>query len=365
MRAKLIAGLVVAALFLMACSGREDAQSASPTMVRADTATASGTATPTRVPTPVAESIPRWILEEPIEIGPGPDQLDVMLYIEQGCTQCDGPPTAIERVYRDPNGELRREALFETPADSTYMTSTAVAADGTLYATACFGRCAEVGNYLEQGGSTLYTSNDGGTTWIETAYPNESRRIVARLPDGQFIVRVASAGVFEARFEAFPSGERLEPPGAGLYPWATSDLARPVLWENWETGERVYPDGTLLKVPATGADGPGGVPRLVGTQPQDGWLLNWFVREMPSGGHQVLAAFDGRAQPRWKYRGWDEVGAVIPVTWLDDHLAIAWLDYSAPALVDFEGGTVRRIDIGEPLGPFGGRNKPIGIAPRP
>jgi hypothetical protein len=245
------------------------------------------------------------------------------------------------------------------------MTSTAMGVDGRLFATVCFGECAEVGNSIRSGYSALFSSTDNGETWARMDFPGESVNVVSLLVSGQPLLRVAQVDSTEASFEIWPSGELFVPPGPGYWPWATQNRQLPVLWENWTTGARVFPDGTTVDIPAQGAAGPDGLPRLVGVQPPRGWIVNWFVREPGFDGYQRLLGADYAGGVRWQFKVPSAVGAIIPVRWLSETRVIAWMNYEAPALIDLDAGTVREIVIGDPLDEFGGRNKPVGIEPRP
>jgi hypothetical protein len=359
--------LACVVMLLVGCSSGDSGPGATPP----STATSGASATPERTSTIAAtptDDVAPLRMAEPIEVGAGPGQLDVTLYIEQGCTGCDGPPTAIERVYRDASGVLRREQLFTKPDGAHYMTTTAVAPDGRLFATACFGDCAEVGSFLREGSSAFFVSIDGGEAWTRSDYPAESLRIATLLPSGQPVVRVAPAGATEtdARFEMWPLSDSIQIPGPKFWPFGTLDRFHPLVWENWETGERLFQDGSAVEIPVQGGNGADGMPRFAGVQPPGGWVVNWFERQRDSEPltQRILASTYAGAV-RWEYRVPGEIGAIIPTGWLDETHAIVWMNYNAPAIVDFDAGSIREIIIGDPLDQFGGRNKPIGIAPKP
>jgi hypothetical protein len=294
--------------------------------------------------------------------------LDLELYIEQGCTGCDGPPTALERVSRAGSGELRREILFTQPKGSKYMTSTAVAPDGTLYATACFGECAEVGGFVSDGYTIVYTSKDAGATWSESLRSPAARRIWGRtaLPDSQVLLwRNEGETIDNLEFAKYPSGEMLVPPLKGLFPVVTANPAGAVLWQGPQGGPLYRADGSTVGVPNIAVTGAGAyVPRAWGAQPADRLLMEWadwradrlifHLASVASG--TVLAEFHSTASV-----GYVEVGA-----WLDGHCGLGNIDYSTPALIDFAAGEVRPIEIYDPLAPpdrFPGRNKIIGWRP--
>lgn len=77
-----------ACAILAACSGGGP-KAAPPTATSRPAETA--VATVTAPPAPIPERGTPWTLGAPLQLGSGPGQLDLELYIEQGCTGCDGP----------------------------------------------------------------------------------------------------------------------------------------------------------------------------------------------------------------------------------------------------------------------------------
>lgn len=356
-----------ACALLAACSGGGP-KTASPTATSRPVETVIATVTAT--PTPIPERGTPWSLGAPLQLGSASGQLDLELYIEQGCTGCDGPPTALERVSRAPDGELRREILFKQPPGSKYMTSTAVAPDGTLYATACFGDCAEVGGFVSDGYTIVYTSNDGGATWSESPRSPAARKIWLHgvLPDSQVLLWVnVGETIDNLVFVKYPSGEPLISPQKGLFPVVTANPASAVLWQGPQGGPLYREDGSTVAVPAVAVTGAGAyVPRAWGAQPGDRLLMEWGDSRSGRLVFHLASVASGAALA--EFRSTESVGYVEAGAWFDDHRALGDINYSTPALIDFATGEVRPIEIYGPLSnedAYRGRNKIIGWrAPR-
>lgn len=308
----------------------------------------------------------RWTLGEPIELGPDPGQLNLELFIEQGCTGCDGPPVALERVSRDAPGGLKREILFQTPEGSRYMTSTAVGGDGTLYTTACFGDCAEGGSFIREGYSIIYSSTDGGTTWAESQPSTSARRFTGpALPDGELILLMRAPHkegdpISPLAFSLYPSGAVVLAPFPDAYPVATTDPSEPILWQ-WRDDPQVYrSDGSVLALPQMGGTTSNETPRLRGGRPGGTLIFEWTSRAGDQ--HEQHLGLVRNGVLEQELIAGRDVGAVIVQAWLDDHRALARLNYSKSALVDFDTGEVRPIILYDPVPTdlFIARNKVIG-----
>lgn len=91
----------------------------------------------------------------------------------------------VERVYRDPSGQLRRESLFDPSKYGTGANITGIEADegGVLFLTLCLGSQCPYEGYPKDVRTQLLVSHDGGVTWSK-----ESEL------DGEWWVRVASGG---------------------------------------------------------------------------------------------------------------------------------------------------------------------------
>lgn len=168
-----------------ACSGGAK-QPAAPTSTTPATATTQSPAPVTATPAP--SSVPVVIdgrevrglaLGDATEFPPG-----AVFYLEGGCSFCDGPATALDRVYRDQAGVVHTDRLFErqlprftdsyghtVTLEDHYITSVAVSEDGyTILIGVCNpgAYCGGVGEVQQGASVTFYLSYDGGVSWSDT-----------------------------------------------------------------------------------------------------------------------------------------------------------------------------------------------------
>ena len=363
------AALLLAAALTTGCGGKQAA--VAPSVSRTASAPAApntSIATPATATAPPTETAPKWRLGAPLKLGPGSDELNLVVYIEQGCTACDGPPTALERAYRDSAGVFQRQALFNTPEGSRYMTSTAVASDGTLYATACFGDCFEVGSGIDGAGyAILYVSKDNGVTWNAQPSTPYARKLLrwASLP-GHDVLLSNHTATGKRSFELFPSGKAVAPTSGDFFPVVTAELAEPILWQPPGGGILLYrPDGSQIAMPMVNAD-PNYPAQVSGAQPAGGLTLTWGERVGTDGLVQHFAIVR-QGKKVIEFVASEAVPSVQMGAWLDDHRALGNVN-STPALFDFNSGEVRLIELGsrppdDPRGP--GRNRVISVGAAP
>lgn len=219
------------------CSG-DDEDDASPS--------ASHTGTPTAEPS--ATDVP----PAEITVGDAVDfPEDVVLIVETGCTQCDGPATGLSRLYyddalgdyqsvylysaglhtfRDGDG-IRSEAIWrvgpgedgEVEADSLRITGVAASLDGSrLAVSSCVeGRCADGGMVGANGDAVtvVHFSDDQGFTWRELARLDGSVRVRSVLAGQVVIVSYPPSGSSEGwTFQSLPGGAVLtQPPSASPF----------------------------------------------------------------------------------------------------------------------------------------------------
>ncbi len=201
-----------------------------PATAAATPPTVAPTASPTATATP---EVIAGVEVKPLSFGPPVDfPPNVAAIIVNGCWQCDGPPSNIERVYRSTDGTLHKDILFEPARPGTqYINTFAVSADGQRLAVGVctIGYCGGLGEATPDAEVTLRYSSDGGITWSELGKlaPDES---LLDVNDGIIVGKAEPHGFV---LFTYPAGEAIAAPvGAvssvplrspdGLL-WATSD----------------------------------------------------------------------------------------------------------------------------------------------
>jgi len=120
-------------------------------------ATASATAT---TPGPAATSMfPALTLGSPIALPEG-----LVLYTWDGCTSCDGPPYALNRVERV-GGSIETRVLFERRGSGPYILGGRIDGDVHYIFECSTGYCGGAGEPSDDPTVTLYRSLDDGETW--------------------------------------------------------------------------------------------------------------------------------------------------------------------------------------------------------
>jgi hypothetical protein len=146
-----------------------------------------------------------------------------VIYVEKGCTQCDGPTEAIERVSTVGESaavEAEPRELFEPAAG--YISSSWISPDGhEIWLTVCSrGYCGGVGEISGDAQTTLYNSNDGGITWETLETADGSVGVVGFTAIGPILARTErqSDGQFTTTFFAHQGGTVIPPPQPGAHP---------------------------------------------------------------------------------------------------------------------------------------------------
>ncbi len=272
------AALAVLAL-LLACSGDDDGQ-ASPSSVRSGTATASPSpstdpATPTLIPAT------ELTIGDPVDF---PD--DVALIVETVCWYCEGPASALVRVYRRPDGSIAQDILFtpdqlDLPPDdddiNPYILGFAVRPNASELAVAlCVTKHCRYSGLVDDGSAAkLYRSTDGGVTWAEWGDWPRGYVMIGLVADGVLAGRSATIpdtpddpppgdGIFASEFIVVPGGRPVEPPADAIPgPWPVVTELSEVWWPA-EKGRLLRDDGSVaLTLPhdATGVRDPRGLPK--------------------------------------------------------------------------------------------------------
>jgi len=185
---------------LLACTAEERASTPSPTPGL----------TPASAPAPRLDASPipaQPAPEVPPELrvaGRIPLPADLALVLEGGCFGCDGPPTGLNRVYRQPSGSLRYEFLTTAERlpssiqDQRYQSFTRfLVTESIVQAGTCaYGDCSW---RPEDAREWVFESSDGGVTWtprgqrdlmtvaVQAPLGAFSQRRPLRLPDAQLL----------------------------------------------------------------------------------------------------------------------------------------------------------------------------------
>lgn len=162
-------------LFLAACGGGK--KSAAPPTFDSDTgdgrATATSSPAPSTTPAPAPPEMIGGVPVTPLHAGaPADIPANAVLYVESGCTGCDIPAVALDRVYRDGAGVVHTDRLFErqmpvvdgTPMEQNYIRPIGVAEGGygIVIGVCDRGYCGGVGNSTGDANTTFYASDDAG-----------------------------------------------------------------------------------------------------------------------------------------------------------------------------------------------------------
>jgi len=162
-----------------------------------------------------------------------PSSLPVPLtvIIEKGCTQCDAPAEALERVTLDTAGQPQSEEIFRAPQG--YIANTFIDPNGKEHyvATCSRGYCGGVGVPTADAQSTLFRSTDGGTTWTEIAVYDGLATVAALTADGPLVNRsVFANGSTDYRYEIIGKSGVVRPPAGtepetarGFFGWRAAD----------------------------------------------------------------------------------------------------------------------------------------------
>ena len=366
---------ILCALALSACSTSSKARP-TPTpeaTAAASTAAASSTATtPATAATAATETIAglrvlTWKINEPKAL-PEAIEGDVVIFVEKGCIECDGPVEAIQRVASIGNpGEVVRsvETSFTAPGDNQRtITSSLLGTNGNdaLYATVCArGNCGPVGLLTPDAQTSLYVSRDGGISWESQWTRDGAWQVVSATSEGgllRYLAPGASAFEyidFQGNFVALP------PPRAGAkpvgfgplygYAWLLDDGVT-LVNSRGETIFRAPPE--VNRITPAGA--------LDNRNPERFVVSSGTAQALVRGGEVVGV-----------YRTPSRTSTVVPGAWLDERTAVGnWspragdlpagsllaLVSSMPVLINFARAEITPLLLFGPLTPeaYRGRN---------
>jgi hypothetical protein len=157
---------------------------------------------------------------------------DLVLYVEEGCSQCDGPATAVGRTYRAADGSLATDKLLEAAAAAPpgpILTGFGIGTNGhPMAATLCTTEdtCGGLGWAVGNPQTTLLWSEDGGISWAEIARLDGGFAVLGiveepplELPGPQaLLVRYATEST-PLGFVLAPSMTELQPPVPDAFPY--------------------------------------------------------------------------------------------------------------------------------------------------
>jgi hypothetical protein len=283
---------------LAGCAGDDDG---APSATTASPATPTGPPV-TQTPLPATEITIGDAVEFPE---------DIALVVETGCWQCDGPATALVRVYRRPDGSIAQDVLFgvaqlNLPDDGDEqeprIQAFAVKPDASEMAIAvCTTKeCGWLGPAEAGAIAKLYRSTDGGVTWAESGdWPLDHWMIglaadgvlaghqtnIPEKPDDPGVTWPAQP---EWEFKVLPENRLIEPPAAaaaGEWPVVT-DFGD--VW--WQAGGGRFIDTQgqpVLELP------PGSRLGGVHGDPKGGFVADWWSDVYTPNGRHYLSLYDG------------------------------------------------------------------------
>ena len=365
--------LLVAVTFVAGCSGGTKSRTPTPT----PGATASDPS-PEATAAPAAETI-NGVAVTPLRVGkPADIPAGVVLYIEGGCTRCDGPATSLDRVYRDAAGTLHSERLFErklrvennTSYEENYIRTMRVSSTGNdiVIGVCDRGYCGGVGNATLDARTTFYGSNDGGISWKEIGQlagdtwiialsgptamirhafrPSEGAPYtweIVQLPGGGAVGVDPTIDVKTASFVAIGDGPPavVAPDGVSLLSLAASPSFQPFLGPELPVGSqildaRISPGGGAGEIALVRWTSQGGATRSYLGLMKDrlGKPVTIFA-ETPEASIGVLG--------QWLAPSTLVGNAMLPATALESPLATSGNVSNVPSLTDLKTGEVRAI----------------------
>ena len=251
---------VMLAALALACGGDDDGSPhASPApsgAIATRTPAPEGTPTPrpTTTPLPTPSPVPEGGLHyegfqifgdftyaEPIDF---PE--DLMILVETGCTQCDGPTQELYRVWRN-SGETHVEHLIEAAisgSENAYITSFALRPDMSDIVVSVCTDCGGRGRPLTSSPVTLYRSRDGGLTWSSIHTTLAGTQV--------FVHAVTAKGVavydFGGENLRYLDGAEIESPEGAEAVHYSSQWTGELRWVAGEGREVLNDDGTTLAI---------------------------------------------------------------------------------------------------------------------
>ena len=162
---------------------------------------------------------------------------DVVVYVGPAAWAADSYPVLLWRVYRDPDGVLRRDDLFANArsqlGDLAIVDWAADERMGEIVFVACpAGRCRGTGVGGWAGEFDVYRSTDGGISWVTFGTVPAMTFPAAVIPEGVVMSEFQGRDDDERpvqRYFVHPSGAELKPPAPNTEPRLVPGLG--IVWE--------------------------------------------------------------------------------------------------------------------------------------
>ena len=259
MRWVLSAGVAIVAL-VSACGDDSSSPTPTPSGTANATTSAASPLTASASPTPNPNLITR-----------GPDidfPDDTAMIIENGCWGCEGGPSDLVRMYKDPSGSVRSEFLlsavqsglprvtYNSPSGEAYdfpapISGSAMTQDASVIAVSfCIkGSCefSGLGDFKADSVGVAFRSLDGGITWQEVGRGGPVFRVDAVLADGRVLVGHGSQDDGVVDYALLPDNTPVQAPSDGAYPVTSWNE---IFW-GMNDGRLLRADGTVFLNPLT------------------------------------------------------------------------------------------------------------------
>lgn len=147
----------------------------------------------------------KWKINAPAQVPP-----NTALFVEKGCWGCEGYPTGLQRVYRDSEGNLHTDTVFDGGFVGVSFSPDAFEA----YATVCIDVCGPLGPSRSGSRTTIYHSVDGGITWAAEGTVDGIANVLFDGTHGWLLAQYITNGDGSVtnRFSEYPGGTPIVPP---------------------------------------------------------------------------------------------------------------------------------------------------------
>jgi hypothetical protein len=285
---------------------------------------------------------------------------DVALIIETGCFSCDGPTTALIRVYRDASGEVRTDTLFTAKAtglppravssskegtwpEQPYIHSFALSSDASeIVVSVCsHGYCQWIDQASPDAQMTLFRSLDGGVTWAEFGVIDGWSRVVAIAKES--VVLWGSDPVkAEPEYRLFPSGDPVQPPPQAEDNWPLSLPSGELIWRT-KDGRLVRSDGSGFLALGEGASFVNAWRRNIELDPSGKRMATTWRSESSGRNYLGVAGLDGQVTDVFSLGEYAMVGGWVNSRLLAGNASIASEELYLPALFDLDAAQLHLI----------------------